>query len=207
MNNIDEKDYRQLLAFNLNRLVDQRGLMQKDVAADIGVHASSLNLYFLGKRFPNAESLAVLSNYFNVPVSTFFKTPAEIANDLEHPHAEVPAEDGEIIGSTLDASALESAILKKRREKRTGRFYVIVSSGDFVPYASVGEQLECVIGEDVQHGDAVLAKNGRNVGLYRAELKDGSIIYAPVGKHDQKKYSAGDGFFVLCTVIAGRRPV
>lgn len=207
MNIIDEKDYRQLLAYNLNRIVDQRGIMQKDVAAGIGVHASSLNLYFLGKRFPNAESLAVLSNYFNVPISTFFKTPAEIANELEQPRAEVPVEEGEIIGSTLDASALESAILKRRREKRTGRFFVIVSSGDFEPYASVGEQLECAISENIQHGDAVLAKNGRNVGLYRAELKDGSIIYAPVGKHAQTKYLAGDGFFVLCTVIAGRRPV
>ena len=206
MNDAFEKDYNKLLAYNLNRLAKQRDLTQREIAAAVGMVPSSLNLYFLGKRFPNPNSLAELANYFDVSISCLFKTPQEIEQDLNAPSSSEPTKAGSIIGTTLEAPALENAIAKRKRNKLSGIFYVVVSSKEFAPYASVGEQLECTIDEPVQPGCTVLARNGRSLGLYRAEEKGDGLVYAPAVSLSSNTYEQGDSFNVLCVVLAGRRP-
>lgn len=206
MNDAFEKDYNKLLAYNLNRLAKQRNLTQREIAAAVGMVPSSLNLYFLGKRFPNPNSLAELANYFDVSISCLFKTPQEIEKDLNAPSSSEPTKAGSIIGTTLEAPALENAIAKRKRNKLSGIFYVVVSSKEFAPYASVGEQLECTIDEPVQPGCTVLARNGRSLGLYRAEEKGDGLVYAPAVGLSSNTYEQGDSFNVLCVVLAGRRP-
>jgi transcriptional regulator with XRE-family HTH domain len=207
MNNQNERDYYKLLSYNLNRLAENNNMTQREIAEGISAAPASLNLYFLGKRFPNAQSLANLANFFNVPISTFFKTPREAENDAALAEDVSDVQAGTIIGTTLNASAIETAIAKRKRERRTGLFYIVVFSDDFNPYAAAGEQLECTVDENAYPGCVVLAKNGRKTGLYRAVEKAGSLVYTPVTGHSQAEYSEGKGFSVLCNVLAGRRPV
>lgn len=206
MNDTFEKDYNKLLAYNLNRLAKQCDLTQQEIAAAVGMVPSSVNLYFLGKRFPNPNSLAVLADYFDVSISCLFKTPEEVEEDRNYIRGREPIRTGQIIGTTLEAPALENAIAKRRRNKLSGLFYVVVSSKEFAPYASVGEQLECTLDETVQPGCTVLACNGRNIGLYRAEEKDGGMVYIPAVGYSTISYKERNGFVVLCVVLAGRRP-
>lgn len=206
MNDTFEKDYNKLLAYNLNRLARERNLTQREIAAAVGMVPSSLNLYFLGKRFPNPNSLAELANYFDVSIACLFKTPQEIERDSNAPSSSEPTKAGSIIGTTLEAPALENAIAKRKRNKLSGVFYVVVSSKEFAPYASVGEQLECTLDEHVQPGCTVLARNGRTLGLYRAEQKNDGLVYAPTVGHSANTYVENSSFSVLCVVVAGRRP-
>ena len=57
-----------MLAENLKRLRNNKGLSKRTVARDLGVHDSTYGKYELGHREPDLETTQKLANYFNVTV-------------------------------------------------------------------------------------------------------------------------------------------
>lgn len=60
------------MGIRLRSLRKQDNLNQSDVAKAVGVARSTISMWESGEREPDFESLEALSDFFNVPIGTFF---------------------------------------------------------------------------------------------------------------------------------------
>lgn len=60
------------MGIRLRSLRTQDKLSQADVAKAVGVARSTISMWEAGEREPDFESLEALSDFFNVPIGTFF---------------------------------------------------------------------------------------------------------------------------------------
>lgn len=60
---------RAVFAKNLSALIEQRGIEQQKLAFDLQVSPSIVSSWVLGKRFPRANMMQQLADYFHVSVS------------------------------------------------------------------------------------------------------------------------------------------
>lgn len=66
---MSELEQRQIFCENLNRIMNERGYAQIDVANAIGVSPSRFNTWMQGKAIPRMGVLQALADYFRVPKS------------------------------------------------------------------------------------------------------------------------------------------
>ena len=60
---------------NIKKLINERGLRVKFVAGKIGVSDVHIYLLMNGKAKPSLDMLGELADFFDVPISDFFKEP------------------------------------------------------------------------------------------------------------------------------------
>lgn len=58
-------------SINLQKLLSQHNMTQKDLADKIGISGAAINDYFNGKRLPNVAILLALKNLFNISIDDF----------------------------------------------------------------------------------------------------------------------------------------
>ena len=63
---IPEDERKRIFGKNLEYLRNKRGIMQKDLAAELDLKPNSISNYENGKSFPSVPALLKISDYFNV---------------------------------------------------------------------------------------------------------------------------------------------
>lgn len=66
-----EREWRQRFVGVLKREMKAQGLMQKEVAAEAGLPASSISHYLTGNKTPNFYAVLMLSEALNVKLTEF----------------------------------------------------------------------------------------------------------------------------------------
>ncbi len=56
------------------RLRNVKGMTQEQLGTALGVSRSTIGMYEQGNREPDFESLEMIADYFNVPISSFFNS-------------------------------------------------------------------------------------------------------------------------------------
>lgn len=64
---------KEVVAFNINRLIEEHGVSQADLARAIEKEVLTVHLYTKGKRFPRPEQLDAICRFFNIPLTDLFK--------------------------------------------------------------------------------------------------------------------------------------
>jgi transcriptional regulator with XRE-family HTH domain len=82
---VTERNIRAACGERLKELRKQKGLMQKEVAAQLGVHPTQLNKYEMGLHAPPPDKLVFLSELFGVTVD-FLLTGDTTDTGLLHHH-------------------------------------------------------------------------------------------------------------------------
>lgn len=63
---LPEDERKRIFGKNLEYLRNKRGIMQKDLAAELDLKPNSISNYENGKSFPSVPALLKISDYFNV---------------------------------------------------------------------------------------------------------------------------------------------
>ena len=84
---MSEIEQRQIFCENLNRIMNERGYAQVDVAAAIDVSPSRFNTWMQGKAIPRMGKLQALADYFGIPKSELIEKHVpdlepDVINDL-----------------------------------------------------------------------------------------------------------------------------
>lgn len=66
---------RTIFARNLSRLVSEKGIEQQTLAFALDVSPSIVSAWMLGKRFPRADKMQQLADYFHITISELIETP------------------------------------------------------------------------------------------------------------------------------------
>lgn len=70
---------RKVFSANLARLIDEREIEQQKLAADLKVSPSIVSSWVLGKRFPRANKMQEIADYFHVTVADLVEqTPSPV---------------------------------------------------------------------------------------------------------------------------------
>lgn len=64
---------KEVVAYNINRLIEERGVTQADVARAIDKEVQTVHLYTKAKRFPKPENMDAICDFFKVPLTELFK--------------------------------------------------------------------------------------------------------------------------------------
>ena len=64
----NDNNARAVLARNLRALIEARGMTQLDLANAVGLNPNSVRAYCTGVRYPRAEQLQKIAEYFGVPM-------------------------------------------------------------------------------------------------------------------------------------------
>lgn len=117
-------DTRQIFAANLSRLLEEKGIEQQTVAMDLDVSTSIVSAWVLGKRFPRADKMQELANYFKVTVAELVDAPIPTDDDLmaireqlrRQPEMRILFDSGKNATKQdiLDAAALMDSYKKRR---------------------------------------------------------------------------------------------
>ena len=57
---------KEVFAKNLKRYIEERGILQKDLADVVGVSSTSVNDWVNGKKFPRIDKIEMLADYFGI---------------------------------------------------------------------------------------------------------------------------------------------
>ena len=66
---------RDIFARNLTRLVTEKGIEQQTLAFTLDVSPSIVSAWMLGKRFPRADMMQKLADYFRTTISELVEEP------------------------------------------------------------------------------------------------------------------------------------
>lgn len=107
-----EKQYRKLIAENLQKLLARKQYRQIDIVRGSGISATSLNGYLHGTRLPTPENIEKLANFFHVDKSEIdprFSTQIEaegkisdLDDTLYYNGKEIPDKYKKIIKDLMD---------------------------------------------------------------------------------------------------------
>ena len=73
------KNTRSIFARNLTKLVSEKGIEQQTLAFALDVSPSIVSAWMLGKRFPRADKMQQLADYFRITISELVEEPNTIA--------------------------------------------------------------------------------------------------------------------------------
>lgn len=63
---MSEQEQRRIFAKNLNRLIEQSGKLQSEVAKDLGFYPTTFNTWCKGKIIPSMGKIQAIADYFHV---------------------------------------------------------------------------------------------------------------------------------------------
>lgn len=82
--------YRQIFGQQLSKILDRRGITQRDLAAELGFASeASISRYVKGIRSPDLDMLVKIAKFLNVSINELL--------DVEDPRVERPAPDVTIL--------------------------------------------------------------------------------------------------------------
>lgn len=63
---MDTEKQKKIFSRNLQHYIDESGMMQKDIAARLGIKTTTLNTWVKGRSLPNAAKIQNLADYFGI---------------------------------------------------------------------------------------------------------------------------------------------
>ena len=57
---------KEVFARNLKRYIDEKGILQKELADIVGVSTTSINDWVNGKKYPRIDKIEIMANYFGI---------------------------------------------------------------------------------------------------------------------------------------------
>lgn len=73
---------KQVLANNLKRLMDKKGVDRMKLSSDLGIKYTTLTEWLKANTYPRIDKIEMLAQYFNVEKSTLIETP-EVAEKMQ----------------------------------------------------------------------------------------------------------------------------
>lgn len=73
----------------LRALREKKGLLQKELANEIGISTSTIGMYEQGRREPDFETVKKLANYFGVSIDYLADNESKLFNDDELKEKEI----------------------------------------------------------------------------------------------------------------------
>lgn len=73
----------------LRALREKKGLLQKELANEIGISTSTIGMYEQGRREPDFETVKKLANYFGVSIDYLADNESKLFNDEELKEKEI----------------------------------------------------------------------------------------------------------------------
>lgn len=88
---------REIMAQNIQRLMDQRGIDRKKLAADLDINYTTLSEWISGNVYPRIDKIDIMANYFHVQKS-----------DLVEKYDATSNEAAEVVAAHVDDDTPES---------------------------------------------------------------------------------------------------
>lgn len=96
----------------LRKLIVSRGLMVKDVAADIDMVPSSLSRYLTGSRTPEVQNLIKFANYFDVSIEYILGLGEDKVSNRQVPPEVIEFYKLYCIADAVDRKVIETILSK-----------------------------------------------------------------------------------------------
>lgn len=68
---------RQVMARNIQRLMQEQGKTRREVCADLGIKYTTLTEWINGGKYPRIQNIELLAQYFGVPKSALVEDPSK----------------------------------------------------------------------------------------------------------------------------------
>lgn len=169
-----------LFAYNLSRLLKDRGLSQYQAAEKFGVcAAATINLWANGHRLPGAESLSRVAEVLDVPIAELFFDPQSTPTGLPGVDTSTP-----VLATTDSAQNIKNAIALHLRRHKTQSFGVRVTHpfSQKCPIFSMNDILICSSPHMLEPSRmALYDSNGRLLVMraYMADKDSKNLVLAP----------------------------
>ncbi|MDO5028198.1 MAG: helix-turn-helix domain-containing protein [Bacillota bacterium] len=201
----------------------EKGLSQKDLAAEIGVSPSSISLWEADKVVPEAEKILNLAQYFQVSSdyllgSSNFIQQKSIITQTSLLNIDkivsVPVFDRILVDENfiIDKNAVGSLDLILSCDRSENDFFAVkITDSSLFPFINEGDILLCQNTDQAQDGDLVLVYIGqhRSVFKFYQELSDGIILRSSQGSspalYFSKEEAAQKNIRILAKAVELRR--
>lgn len=205
MKEVSMRNPADLFQYNLQRLREERGYDSgKDLAKAMGVAESSVSKYANGSHFPRPDNMQLFADFFRVPVSELFKTPAELEDEKRVLYGNHSL--SRTLADTNDPLVVAAAIEEYIINGGIRTFFIRVSNEALAPYAHSGDQLECRIpGADID-GQMVIVKDKYRLVMGRAYRQANGYMLIP-GQDGSLPISitANDENTIVLAVVLSRK--
>lgn len=128
---------REIFPKNLQKIMDEKDLKQKDIAIILGVTPSAINDWVRGKKYPRVDKIEALAQYFGIDKS-----------DLIEEKPVLPTLSPEEVGTELQKILTERGIsppeLDERADIKAGTTAKIIA-GKYEPHIDVAVKLSAVL--------------------------------------------------------------
>lgn len=74
---------RELVVYNLNRLMKKHGVSQAELARAIDREVLTIHHYTKGSRFPKPENMDAICRFFKIPLTELFKEKDVVISSAE----------------------------------------------------------------------------------------------------------------------------
>ncbi len=194
-NSVERGEKVNCLTNRLITLRKERGVLQKDIAKEIGITAAAYSLYEKGKREPSLGTLQKMADYFNVsadylmgiePLQKPKPRKGVIINVLGRVAAGVPIE---AITDIIDTEEITEEMAK------TGEFFGLQIKGDSMePRMAEGDVVIVRQQDDAESGDIVIATiNGNEATCKRLrKYRDGIELVSNNPSYEPMFFSNDD---------------
>lgn len=126
---------REVFPKNLQKIMSEKDLKQKDIAQVLGVTPSAINDWVRGKKYPRVDKIETLAKYFGIDKSALTE---------EQPRTLTPAEVGTELRSILKSKDLSPAEVDKLASLKLGTTAKIIA-GKYEPHIDVAIKLSAVL--------------------------------------------------------------
>lgn len=177
------KTQREIFAENLQRLVDERKIDQRDLAVRLNVSDTSISNWLRGKKYPRINHIQELAEYFGVNKSELMEEKIANLERLAPRSVRIPVLGKIACGDPILADEnIEEYIYRSPDSVPNGTLFALVAKGDSmyptIPdggYVVIREQSDCESGDIV----AVLVNGDEEATLKRLKKQGDTIILMP----------------------------
>ncbi|MCO7151713.1 XRE family transcriptional regulator [Vagococcus lutrae] len=184
------KKQREILAKNLNSLLEKKRLSQADVIRALGLPEATVRSWFSGEKYPRLDKIQMLADYFNVPRSRITEDQVGMMERISS-LVKIP-----ILGTiTCGEPILAEENLEGYREEiadllPTGELFYLKTKGDsMVPTIPEGSYVLIRSQPAVEDGEvaAVLLNGDEEATLKRVKFQ-GSVVMLVADNKDYAPY-------------------
>ena len=87
-----DEEQKKIFARNLRKYMDLNQKQQVDVAKDLGINPTTLNMWYNGNAMPSTGKIRILASYFGIGMSSL--TDEKTEGDLESEYTDVTMKIG-----------------------------------------------------------------------------------------------------------------
>ncbi|MEK4181758.1 XRE family transcriptional regulator [Aeribacillus sp. FSL K6-1121] len=182
------KSAREILSENLQKLIKERGIDQRALAAYLNVSDATVSYWINGDKYPRIDKIQKIADFFNVPKSRLTEEQPNNLVNIAPPTIPIPILGKIACGEPILANEnIENYIFKSRESLPSGEVFGLIAKGDSMePTIPNGAIVLIRAQPDVENGEiaAVLVNNDEEATLKRIKKEGDTVWLIP----DNPKY-------------------